>query len=68
MIFLQYKKTCEALLYDPKLGGEDIKYYVKEAIRNILHANIDLHSGGLIAEFSGDGVNLFQNFNHIVQT
>ena len=33
-----------------------MKYYVKKKIRNIIHANIDVHSRGLIAEFPGDGV------------
>ena len=48
MIFSQYKETCEVLLYYPTIGGEDIKYYLKKAISNILHANIDVHSRRLI--------------------
>ena len=28
-----------------------MKYYVKKEIRNLLHANIDVHSRRLIAEF-----------------
>ena len=24
MIFPQYKETCEVLIYDPKIGGDDI--------------------------------------------
>ena len=56
MIFSQYKETCEVLLDYPKIGGDDIKYYVKNSIRNILHENIDVHSTSLIAEFPGDGV------------
>ena len=35
MIFSQYKETCEVLLDYPKIGGENNKYFVKEAIRNI---------------------------------
>ena len=31
-------------------------YFVKKVIRNILHANIELHSRILIAELQGDGV------------
>ena len=67
MIFSQYKETCEFLLHYPTIGGEDLKY-IKKAIRNLLQENIDVRSRRLIAEFPGDGVNVFQNFNHIVQT
>ena len=56
IIFSQYKKTCEVFLVFPKIGGEYIKYYVKNAMSNLLHANIDIHSRKLIDEFSGDGV------------
>ena len=59
MIFSLHKETCEILLDYPTIGAEDIKYYTKKAIRNILHANIDVHSRRLIAEFPGDGVNVF---------
>ena len=34
---LQYNETCEVLLDYPTIGG-------RKAIRNILHANIDIHS------------------------
>ena len=40
----------------PKIGGEDINRKQKKAIRNILHANIDVHSRRLISELQGDGV------------
>ena len=56
MIFSQYKETCEVLLYYPKIGWENIKYVFKGVIRNILHANIDVHSRRLISELPGDGV------------
>ena len=56
MIFLQYKETCELLLDYLKIGREVIKYCVKKAIRNLLHANIDVHSRRLISEFPVDGV------------
>ena len=56
MMFPQYKETCEVLQDYPKIGGDNIKYFVKKAIRNILHANIDVHSRRLIAEFPRDGV------------
>ena len=45
----QYKETCEVFLDYPKIGGGDIKDYVKREIRNLLHENIDVHSRRLIA-------------------
>ena len=55
MIFPQYTENCEVLLDYPKVGGENIKYSSKWAIRNILHANIDVHlSRRLIPEFPVD--------------
>ena len=57
MIFSQYTKTCEVLLDYPKIGGDDIiEDDAKKAIRNILHANIDVHSRILIAEFPKYGI------------
>ena len=45
------------LLDYPKIGGDDIiEDYAKNSIRNILHANIDVHSRRLIAEFPRDGI------------
>ena len=44
-VFSQYKETCEVLQYYLKIGGGNIKKIVKNAIRNILHANIDVHMG-----------------------
>ena len=52
----QYKGTCEVLPDYTTIGGEDIKYYVKKAIKNLLHANIYVHSRSLISEFTVDGV------------
>ena len=57
MIFSQYKETCEVLPYYPTIQEEDIKYYVQKSIRNLLHANIDVHSRKLIDTFPVDGVN-----------
>ena len=52
MLFSQYRETCEVLLDYTKIGGDDvIEDYAKKAIRNLLHANIDVHSRKLIAEF-----------------
>ena len=53
MIFSQYKETCEVLLDYPKIGGEDIKYFIKKAIRSLLllHDNIDIQSISLVDEF-----------------
>ena len=64
MIFSQYKETCEVLLDYPKIGGENIKDFVKKAIGNILHANIGIHSRRLIDEFPGDGL----KFNEKIQS
>ena len=50
MIFSQYKETCEVLLDYPKIErGDIIDDYAKKAIRDIMHANIDVHSRILIA-------------------
>ena len=55
--FSQYKETCEVLLDYPKIGGGDIiEDYAKNTIRNRLHANIDVHSRRLIAEFPKYGI------------
>ena len=69
MIFSQYRETCEVILYYPRIGGDNvIEDYTKKAIRNLLHANIDVHSRRLIADFPKCGVKCIQNCNHIVQT
>ena len=61
MIFSQYRETCQVLLDYPKIGGNYvIKDYEKKAIRNLLHANIDVHSRRLIAEFPKDGIKCIQ--------
>ena len=56
IIFSEYKETCGVLLDYLKIEGEDIKNYVRKAIRNILHANMDDHSRRLNAESAVDGV------------
>ena len=56
MIFSQCRETCEVLLDYPKIGGDNVKDYEKQAIRNLLHANCDLQSRRLIAEFPKDGI------------
>ena len=56
MIFLQYKETCKVLLDYLKIGGENIKDFSKKATKNILHANINVHSRRLISELPGDGI------------
>ena len=56
MIFSQYRGTCEVLLDYPKIGGGNVSYYAKQAIRNLLRANSDVHSRRLIAEFPKDGI------------
>ena len=42
------------------LRGGNIKVYAKMAIRNLLHANICVHSRRLIAEFPDDGIKCIQ--------
>ena len=55
MILSQYTETCEVLLDYSKIGGGDIiEDFAKRDIRNLLHANIDVHSRRLIAEFPRD--------------
>ena len=56
MIFSQYRETFEVLLDYPKMRGGNVKDYEKQAIRNLLHANSDVHSRRLIAEFPKDGI------------
>ena len=56
MIFSQYRETCEVLLDYQKIGGVGAKDYAKQAIRNLLCANSDVHSRRLIAEFPKDGI------------
>ena len=38
------------------MGKENVKDYAKQAIRNLLRANSDVHSRILIAEFLEDGI------------
>ena len=49
MIFSQYTETFKVILDYPKIGGDDIEYYAKKAIRNLLHENIDVHNRRLIS-------------------
>ena len=56
MIFSQYRETCGVLLDYRKIGGYDVEDYAKKDIRNLLHANIDVHTRRLIAEFPKDGI------------
>ena len=67
MVFSQYRETYEVLRDYPKLQGVNIKEYAKTAIRSLLHANSCVHSRRLIAEFPEDGINVWKNWNHIVQ-
>ena len=56
MIFSQYTETCEVIKDYPKIGGNDIEDDAKKTIKDIFHANIDVHSRRLIAEFPMDGI------------
>ena len=38
------------------MGGGNVKDDAKQAIRNLLHANSDVHSRRLIAEFPENGI------------
>ena len=47
----------------PEIGGDDIiEDYAKKATRNLLHANIDVHSRRLIAELPKNGVKCIEKF------
>ena len=61
MIFSYYKETCEVLLYYPKIRGEDLKEFVKKAIGDILHSNIDVCIRRFIAKFPGYLVKCISN-------
>ena len=55
MIFSQYRETCQVIIDYPKIGGYYVmEDYAKKAIRNLFHANIDVHSRILIDEFPKD--------------
>ena len=56
LYFHSIRKNCEVLLYYPTIVWEDIKDYVKKAIGDLLHTNIDVRSRRLISEFPVDGV------------
>ena len=56
IIFSQYIDSCEVILDYPKIGGDDNEDDAKKVLRNLLHANIDVHIRRLIAEFPIDGV------------
>ena len=58
-----YTETCEVLLDDPKIGGDDIiEDFAKKSIRNILHAKVDVHIRILIVEFPKDGIKCIEKF------
>ena len=57
MVFSQYKETCQVILDYSKLVGDDIiEDYAKKSIRNLMHANIDVHSRILISELPKYGI------------
>ena len=69
MIFSQYTETCEVIIEHPKIGGDDIKYFSKKAIMNILHTNIDVHSRRLISDFPIDGIQCIEKIqSHCANT
>ena len=69
MILSQYTETCEAFIDYFKIGGDDIEYYAKNAIRNLLRANIDVPSSRLISKFPMDGIKCIETLqSHCVNT
>ena len=56
MIISQYTETCEVIIDYLKIGWYNIEDYAKKAIRNLLHANIYVHSIRLISESPMDGI------------
>ena len=56
MIFSKYIETCEFLLDYPKIVGDNVKDDEKQDIRNLWHANSDVHSRRLISEFPKYGI------------
>ena len=57
MIFSQYRENCKILLDYSKIGGDNVlEDYAKKAIRNLFHANIDVHSRRLISDFPKDAI------------
>ena len=56
MIFSQYTENCEVLIDYTKIVGGDIEWFEKKAIRNLLHANIYVHSRRLFTGFSVYGI------------
>ena len=64
MIFSHYRETCEVLLDYPKIGGDGvIEDYAKKSIRNLLHANIDVHIRRSIAEFPKYGIKCIEKLH-----
>ena len=44
------------------MEGRNVKDYAKQAIRNLLHANSDVHRRRLIVEFPKDGIICMEKF------
>ena len=68
MIFSQYRETCEVIIDYPNIGGGNIEDDAKKSIWNILHANIDVHSRRLIAEFQKDVIKCIEKLQSLLQT
>ena len=69
IIFSQYRETCEVLIDYQKIGGDDIGDYAKTAIRNLLHANIDVHSRRLVDDFPKYGIKCIEKLqSHCANT
>ena len=68
MIFSQYRETCEVLLDYPKIGGDNVKDYEKQAIRNLCMPILMYTAEDLLLSSQNMKFNALKNCNHIVQT
>ena len=60
MIFSQYTETCKVITDYPKIEGGNIKEFAQKFIRNILHANIDVHIRRLFTKLPGYGIKFIE--------
>ena len=63
MIFHSTQKLVKYFYIIQKKGGEDIKYFEKNAIRNLLHTNIGVHSRRVITELPADGIKCIEKLH-----
>ena len=68
MIFSQYKETCEVLLDYQKIGGENIKDFVKNPLGMFFMPTLIYISEGWLLNSQEIEWNTLQNLSHIVPT